>query len=54
MVSLVRGEINVSGQVIAAPSGYKVCLRVGGLDVNIDFVPKFEVIGLLGISFLVG
>ena len=54
MVSLVRGEINVSGQVIAAPSGYKVCLRVGGLDVKIDFVPKFDIIGLVEVSFLVG
>ena len=47
-------EINVSDPVLAALSGYNVCLRVGGLDVKIDFVPKFDVIGLVGASFLVG
>jgi hypothetical protein len=51
---LVLQEINVSGPVLAAPSGYNVCLRVGGLDVEIDFVPKFDVLGLIGVSFLVG
>ena len=44
-------EINVSDPVLAAPGGYNVCLRVGGLDVKIDFVSKFDVIG---VSFLVG
>jgi len=35
-------------------AGYNVCLRVGGLDVKIDFVPKFDIIGLVEVSFLVG
>jgi len=39
-------EINVSDPVLAAPSAISVCLRVGGLDVKIDFVPKLDVIGL--------
>jgi hypothetical protein len=28
--------------VLAAPSGYDVCLRVGGLDVKIDCVPRLN------------
>ena len=47
-------KINVSDPILAAPNGYNVCLRVGGLDVEIDFVLKFDVIGLVGFSFLVG
>ena len=47
-------KINVSDPVLAAPSGYNVCLRVGGLDDEIDFVPKFDIIGLVGVYFLVG
>jgi hypothetical protein len=47
-------EINVSDPVLTAPSGYNVCLRVGGLDVKTEFVLKFDVIGLVGVSFLVG
>jgi hypothetical protein len=31
-------------QYFAAPRGYNVCLRVGGPDVKIGFVPKFDVI----------
>ena len=54
MVSLVRGEINVSDPVLAAPSGYNVCSRVGGLDVKTDFVSKFDAIRAGGVSFLVG
>jgi hypothetical protein len=53
-VSLLCYEININDPVLAAPSGYNVCLRVGGLDVKIDFVLKFDVIGLVGVSFLVG
>ena len=49
---MVLQEINVSGPVLAAPSGYNVCLRVGELDVNIDFVPKFDVTGMVEVSFL--
>ena len=45
-------EISVSNPVLAAPSGYNFCLRVGGLDVKIDFVSKFDTIGLVGVSFL--
>jgi len=48
----VLHEINVSDPALTAPSGLNVCLRVGRLDVKIDFVPKFDVIGL--VSFLVG
>ena len=29
-------DINVSDPVLTSPSGYNVCLRVGGLDVKID------------------
>ena len=47
-------QINVSDPVLAAPSGYNVCLRVGRLDVMMDFVPEFDIIGLVGVSFLVG
>ena len=43
-----------SDQVLAAPGGYNVCLRVGGLEVKCDFVLKFDVIGLVRVSFLVG
>jgi len=50
----VLHEINDSYPVLTAPSGYNVCLRVGGLDVKINFVSKFDVIGLTGVSFLVG
>jgi hypothetical protein len=53
-VSFPGCEVNVSDPVLEAPSGYNVCLRVGGLNVKIDFVPKFDVIGLVGVSFLVG
>ena len=42
---MVLDEINVSDIVLAAPSGYNVCLRVDGLDVRIDLVMKFNVIG---------
>ena len=51
---MVLHEINVSDPVLAAPSDYNVCLRVGGLKVKSDFVPKFDAIGLIGDSFLVG
>ena len=47
-------EIKDSYPVLTATSGYNVCLRVGGLDVNLFIVPKFDVIGLVGVSFLVG
>jgi hypothetical protein len=50
----VLDEINVSDIVLAAPSGYNVCLRVGGLDVIVDFAPNFDVIGPIRFSFLVG
>ena len=42
-------NINVRDPVLAAPS---VCLRVGWLDVKIDFVPKLDVVGPIGVSFL--
>ena len=51
---MLHEEINVSDPVLAAPSGYNVCLRVGGMDVKIDFVPKFDIIGLVGVSLSVG
>ena len=55
VVSLVIHVINVSDPVHTAPSGDdNVCLRVGGLDVKFDFVPKFDVTGQVGVSFLVG
>jgi hypothetical protein len=44
---LALHEINVSDSVLAAPSGYNVYFRVGGLDVKMDFVPKFDIIGLV-------
>jgi hypothetical protein len=44
-------EINVNNPALAAPSGYNVCLRVGGLDVKIDFVPEFNITGLVGVFF---
>ena len=47
-------DINVSDPVPAAPNGYNVCLRFGGLDGKIDFVLNFDVMGLVGVSFLVG
>ena len=47
-------EINVSDPILAAPTHYNVCLRVGGLDVEIDFVPKFDIVGPIGVTFLVG
>jgi len=50
----VLHEINVSDPVLTAPSGCNVCLRFGGLDVKIDFVPKFDIVGLAGVSFMVG
>jgi len=52
---MLHVEINVNDPALAAPSGYNVCLRVGGLpvDVKIDYVIKFDVIGLEGIPFLV-
>ena len=46
-------EINVSDPVLAVPSGCNVCLMIGGLDVKIDFVPKFDIVGLVGDSFMV-
>ena len=46
--------LRVSDPVLAVPSGYKVCLTVVGLDVKIDFVPKFDIIGLVGVYLLVG
>ena len=46
-------EINISDPALAAPSGCNVCLRVGGLDVKIDFGLKFDVIGPVEVSFLV-
>ena len=39
-LSLVLHEINVSDPVLAAPSGYNVCLRVGGLDFKIGCCPE--------------
>jgi len=51
----VLHEINVRPPVLTTPSsGYNVCLRVGRLDVMMDFVPEFDIIGLVGVSFLVG
>jgi hypothetical protein len=50
----VLHEIDASDPVLAAPSGCNVCLRDGGLDVKIDFALKFDVIGLVGVSFLAG
>jgi hypothetical protein len=38
---VVLREINVSYPGLAAPSGYNVCLTVGGLDVKIDSVMMF-------------
>jgi hypothetical protein len=46
----VLHEISVSDPVLAAPSGYKVCLRVGGLDVKSNFVAKLDVVGPIGVS----
>jgi hypothetical protein len=43
-------DINVNDPVLVAYSGYNVCLRVG---VEINSVPKFDIIGLVGVSFLV-
>jgi hypothetical protein len=40
VVSLLLHQINISDPILAAPSGYNVFLRVCGLDVKIDFVPK--------------
>ena len=54
MVSLVLQEINASDPKLATPSGYNFCLRVGGLDVQIDFVPEFVITGLVGVSNSVG
>jgi len=51
---LVLYEINVSDPVLVAPSGYNTCLRDGGLDLKIDLVPRFDIIGLVEVSFLVG
>ena len=45
-------EINDSDPILAAPSGYNICLRVGGLDVKNAFVPKFDIIRLVEVSFL--
>jgi hypothetical protein len=44
-------QINISDPVLAAPSGFNVCLRFAGLDVKIDCVPKFDVTGLVGVPF---
>ena len=44
---MVLHDINVTDPVLAAPSGYNVCLRVGGMDVIIGYVLKFDVIGLV-------
>jgi hypothetical protein len=46
----VLHEISVSDPVLAAPSGYNVCLRVGGLDVKSNFVAKLDVVGPIGVS----
>ena len=51
---MVLHEINISDPVLTVPSGYNDCLSVGGLDVKFDFVAKFDAIGLVGVSFLVG
>ena len=34
IASLVLHQINLSDPVLAAPSGFNVCLRVGGPDVK--------------------
>ena len=47
---MVLYDINVNDPVLVAYSGYNVCLRVG---VEINSVPKFDIIGLVGVSFLV-
>jgi len=51
---LVLHEINVNDPVFTAPGGYNVCLRVGGMEVKSNFASKFDVVGLIGVSFLVG
>jgi hypothetical protein len=52
--SIYLCEINVSDPVLAALSGYNVCLRDSGLDVKIDFAPEFDATGLVEASFSVG
>jgi len=52
--SLVLHEINASDPVLATPSGCNFCLRVGGLDVQIDFVLEFVITGLVGVSSSIG
>ena len=44
-------KINISDLVLTAPSGYNVCLRVGGLDVKIGIVLK--AVRTIGVPFLV-
>ena len=38
-------EVNVSDTLLATPKGYNVCLRVGGLAVKINFIPKVNAVG---------
>jgi len=51
---VLHGEINVSDPVLAAPTGYNVCLKVCGLDAKIDYVPEFDIMGLVGVFNSVG
>jgi len=46
-------EINDSVPKISQ-SAHIICLRVGGMDVKIDFFLKFYVIGSVGVSCLAG
>jgi len=50
----VLHDINVSDPILTAPSGYNVCLRVGRLDVKINFVPKFDILGPTEVFFALG
>jgi hypothetical protein len=51
---LILHEIDGSDPVLTMPCGRIVSLRVGGLDVKANFVPKIDIVRLVPVALLDG
>ena len=51
---MILYEINGCDPVFTMPCGRNVSLWVGGLDVEVDFVPEIDIVGLVRIALLGG